>query len=208
MALDAGIAALGACSQSTGVLLMAAAKPKLESVARHLIHVRSDRAFQEILPQVRGEILRARAALEAIEGHGVLDTENHHRIASLFILDNLAVYAIGEQRRWLRNSDSWLRRKYGYRWLHVAHMPKMVSCYTLFVNVCQAFIWLRRNKLKRLRRKIMADVSKLNEAVATLSADVDKLIASYSTTVQPAIDAATAAVQAVDTKVVAATPAS
>lgn len=187
---------------------MAAAKPKLESVARHLIHVRSDRAFQEILPQVRGEILRARAALEAIEGHGVLDTENHHRIASLFILDNLAVYAIGEQRRWLRNSDSWLRRKYGYRWLHVAHMPKMVSCYTLFVNVCQAFIWLRRNKLKRLRRKIMADVSKLNEAVATLSADVDKLIASYSTTVQPAIDAATAAVQAVDTKVVAATPAS
>lgn len=54
----------------------------------------------------------------------------------------------------------------------------------------------------------MADVSKLNEAVATLSADVDKLIASDSTTVQPAIDAATAAVQAVDAKVVAATPAS
>jgi outer membrane murein-binding lipoprotein Lpp len=52
----------------------------------------------------------------------------------------------------------------------------------------------------------MADLSKLNAAVQQLSADVDKLIAADTTTVQPAIDAATTAVQAVDAKVVAAIP--
>ncbi len=51
----------------------------------------------------------------------------------------------------------------------------------------------------------MADVSKLNAAVTKLSTDVDGLIASQAG-VQPAIDAATDAVTAVDTKVVAATP--
>lgn len=50
----------------------------------------------------------------------------------------------------------------------------------------------------------MADVSKLNDAVTKLSTDVDALIASQAA-VQPAIDSATAAVTAVDDKVVAAT---
>ncbi len=52
----------------------------------------------------------------------------------------------------------------------------------------------------------MADLSKLNAAVAKLNTDVDSLIASDTTTVQPAIDAATTAVEAVDAKVVAAIP--
>lgn len=51
----------------------------------------------------------------------------------------------------------------------------------------------------------MVDVSKLNAAVAKLSADVDALIAADAAGVQPLIDAATAAVLTVDSKVVAAT---
>jgi outer membrane murein-binding lipoprotein Lpp len=50
----------------------------------------------------------------------------------------------------------------------------------------------------------MADLSKLNAAVTQLSTDVDALIAANAA-VQPAIDTATSAVQAVDAKVVAAT---
>jgi hypothetical protein len=56
-----------------------------------------------------------------------------------------------------------------------------------------------------LELKIMADISKLTAAVAKLSTDVDALIA-LNGNAQPAIDIATAAVEAVDAKVVAATP--
>ena len=54
------------------------------------------------------------------------------------------------------------------------------------------------------QRRIMGDLSKLNAATTKLSTDVDALIASSD---QTAIDAATAAVDAIDAKVVAATPA-
>lgn len=66
----------------------------------------------------------------------------------------------------------------------------------------------RERLLERLlesQEKIMSDLSKLNSTTAKLSTDVDALIASQ-TSDQPAIDAATAAVQAVDDKVIAATP--
>ncbi len=53
----------------------------------------------------------------------------------------------------------------------------------------------------------MADLSKLNAITTKLNSDVDALIASKPADVQPAIDAATDALTAVDTKVVAATPA-
>ena len=53
----------------------------------------------------------------------------------------------------------------------------------------------------------MADTSKLTAATAKLSADVDALIAAQANAGQPSIDAATDAVNAVDAKVVAATPA-
>jgi outer membrane murein-binding lipoprotein Lpp len=59
---------------------------------------------------------------------------------------------------------------------------------------------------ERLER-LMADVSKLNAAVATLNTHVDALITTTGGNDQPAVDQATAAVQAVDAKVVAATPA-
>ncbi len=52
----------------------------------------------------------------------------------------------------------------------------------------------------------MADVSKLNDAVAKLNTDVDALVAARPKDPQPAIDAATDAVLAVDQKVVNATP--
>ena len=52
----------------------------------------------------------------------------------------------------------------------------------------------------------MADVTELNDAVTKLNTDVDTLIAAKGVEVQPAIDAATVAVQAVDAKVVSATP--
>ena len=51
----------------------------------------------------------------------------------------------------------------------------------------------------------MADTSKLTAEVAKLQADVNSLLAS-SANDQPAIDAATAAVAALDASVVAATP--
>lgn len=54
----------------------------------------------------------------------------------------------------------------------------------------------------------MADTSKLTAATAKLSADVDALIAAQANAGQPAVDAATDAVNAVDAKVVAATPTS
>lgn len=52
----------------------------------------------------------------------------------------------------------------------------------------------------------MADTSKLTASVNKLSTDVDALLAS-SANDQPAIDAAQQAVDAVDQKVLAATPA-
>ena len=70
-------------------------------------------------------------------------------------------------------------------------------------------IWIALRKLEEKiehLEKIMADTSKLTAAVGKLSTDVDALIASESGT-QPAIDAATSAVEAVDAKVTAATPA-
>ena len=59
----------------------------------------------------------------------------------------------------------------------------------------------------KTQEKIMADVSKLNAAVTTLGAHVDALIASQGPSNQAAVDSSTTAVQAVDAKVVAATPA-
>lgn len=53
----------------------------------------------------------------------------------------------------------------------------------------------------------MGDLSRLNASVAKLSTDVDTLIASQGASDQAAIDQAQAAVDAVDTKVVTATPA-
>lgn len=58
-----------------------------------------------------------------------------------------------------------------------------------------------------LGANIMGDVSKLNASVAKLSTDVDALIAAQGQRDQAAIDQAQAAVDAVDSKVVAATPA-
>lgn len=55
------------------------------------------------------------------------------------------------------------------------------------------------------QERIMADLTRLNAATAKLATDVDALIASQGTT-QTAIDTAAAAVEAVDAKVVAATP--
>jgi len=55
-------------------------------------------------------------------------------------------------------------------------------------------------------RKMAADFTALNAAVAKLSTDVDALVAAQQPSVQPQVDAATAAVQAADAKVVAATP--
>ena len=55
----------------------------------------------------------------------------------------------------------------------------------------------------------MFDFTALNTAVQKLSADVDALVAAFAAqnaTVQPAIDAATASVNDVDAKVLAATP--
>jgi cytochrome c556 len=60
---------------------------------------------------------------------------------------------------------------------------------------------------RELLEKIMGDLTKLNEAVAKLGTDVDTLLAATPASDQAAIDAATAAVTAVDDKVVAATPA-
>ncbi len=54
--------------------------------------------------------------------------------------------------------------------------------------------------------KLMGDTSKLTDAVTKLGTDVDTLIAAQGTSDQSAIDAATSAVEAVDAKVVAATP--
>ena len=63
---------------------------------------------------------------------------------------------------------------------------------------------LRRRKLKKLERKIMATFDALNSDIATLSTDVDALIAlkpAEDPAIQQGIDAAAAAVQAVDAKV-------
>lgn len=51
----------------------------------------------------------------------------------------------------------------------------------------------------------MADFTRLNASVSKLATDVDALIASQATT-QGSVDAAADAVDAVDAKVVAATP--
>jgi len=66
-----------------------------------------------------------------------------------------------------------------------------------------------RRKIKRLEKKIMADFTKLNTDIATLATDADALIALKPTedpAIQTGIDAAAAAVQAVDAKVKAALP--
>ncbi len=63
------------------------------------------------------------------------------------------------------------------------------------------------DRIEANQEKLMADFTKLNAAVTKLGNDVDALITADTTVVQPAIDAATAAVAAVDGKVVAATPA-
>jgi len=57
------------------------------------------------------------------------------------------------------------------------------------------------------RIKMAEDFTALNAAIAKLQADVATLIASKTQTNQAAIDSATAAVNAVDASVVAATPA-
>jgi len=57
------------------------------------------------------------------------------------------------------------------------------------------------------RRKMAEDFTALNAAISKLQADVATLIASKTQTNQAAIDSATAAVNAVDASVVAATPA-
>lgn len=51
----------------------------------------------------------------------------------------------------------------------------------------------------------MADVTKLNAAIATLSTDVTALIAAAESSGQPAVDAATAALTALDGTVTAET---
>jgi hypothetical protein len=64
----------------------------------------------------------------------------------------------------------------------------------------------RINEFFHLLRRLIMSVDALNAAVAKLSTDVDTLIAQGANSVpQAAVDAATAAVQAVDAKVVAAT---
>lgn len=60
--------------------------------------------------------------------------------------------------------------------------------------------------IRRMVKKNMADTTKLTAAVAQLGTDVSKLLAS-SANDQPAIDAATAAVTALDQQVVTSTPA-
>lgn len=60
--------------------------------------------------------------------------------------------------------------------------------------------------LNRLRRKQMADTSKLTAITTKLQTDVAALLAS-SANDQPAIDAAVATLTTVDNAVVAATPA-
>ncbi len=66
-------------------------------------------------------------------------------------------------------------------------------------------------KLLRLilssQEKIMADFTKLNAAVQTLSDNVDKLVAANQG-VQTSIDSATSSVNAANDKVVSATPTS
>ena len=59
---------------------------------------------------------------------------------------------------------------------------------------------------RSLRRKLMEDFTALNAAIAKLQADVNTLIAAKTQNNQAAIDAATAAVNAVDATVLAATP--
>ena len=56
-----------------------------------------------------------------------------------------------------------------------------------------------------LRRKLMADTSKLTASVTKLTTDIDAFLAAQAND-QPAIDAAQQAVDAADAKVVAATP--
>jgi len=55
-------------------------------------------------------------------------------------------------------------------------------------------------------KKMAEDFTALNAAIAKLQSDVNTLIASKAQSNQAAIDAATAAVAAVDTTVTAATP--
>jgi hypothetical protein len=57
-----------------------------------------------------------------------------------------------------------------------------------------------------VQEKIMADTTKLTASVAKLTTDVGAFLASQAND-QPAVDAAQLAVDAVDAKIVAATPA-
>ena len=59
---------------------------------------------------------------------------------------------------------------------------------------------------ERLLERLMANLDRLNAAVAKLTTDVDAFLAAQPND-QPAIDAAATVVEAADAKVVAATPA-
>jgi len=75
------------------------------------------------------------------------------------------------------------------------------------LDISLTFIFILLGLLFLLWRdkKMAADFTALNAAVAKLKTDVDALIAAQPN-VQPQIDVATAAVEAVDATVLAATP--
>ena len=69
--------------------------------------------------------------------------------------------------------------------------------------------WFMDLKIRILRRIVMADFSKLNASVDKLKTDTEAYIAAVGAAkaaVQPAIDNAQVAVDAVDAEVLAATP--
>ncbi len=69
--------------------------------------------------------------------------------------------------------------------------------------------WFLKHRLERLRRKVMADFSKLDASVSKLKTDTETYIAAVAAAkaaVQPGIDNAQVAVDAIDAEVLAATP--
>jgi len=69
--------------------------------------------------------------------------------------------------------------------------------------------WIRDLRIWWLRSKVMADFSKMDASVAKLKTDTEAYIAAVAAAkagVQPSIDSAQAAVDAVDAEVLAATP--
>jgi len=77
-----------------------------------------------------------------------------------------------------------------------------VACLALLV-VVTVLNWMF---IKLEGKKMAEDFTALNAAISKLQTDVNTLIASKTQTNQAAIDSATAAVNAVDASVVAATP--